>query len=58
MRIGSDFILFTKKLDTLTILFISNTLLKKENIQDVSGIKLKKHFFIELFNFNLIIAIK
>ena len=36
MRIGNDVILFTKKSEKLTILLISETLLKNENISEVS----------------------
>ena len=35
MRVGSDMILFTKKKSKLTILLMSHSFLKKENISEV-----------------------
>lgn len=37
MRIGKDFILFTKKNDTLTCLFLSRTFHEEEGLDEVSG---------------------
>lgn len=36
MRIGKDFILFTKKEDTMTCLFLSRTFHEEEGIDEVS----------------------
>lgn len=38
MRIGKDFILFTKKEDTMTCLFLSRTFHEEEGIDEVSFI--------------------
>lgn len=38
MRIGKDFILFTKKEDTMTCLFLSRTFHEEEGIDEVGPI--------------------
>jgi len=53
MRVGSDMILFTKKKSQMTILLMSTTFLKKENISEVSETS-----FFKLFSFDNVFIIK
>lgn len=42
MRIGNDLLMFTKKNNLSSILFISETFLRREKIQDVNFISIFK----------------